>query len=396
MNAPDRLANLRVNPDWAKLPLFDRSKWQRVRFGDVVENLNETCDPSEAGIERYIGLEHLEPGSLHIRSWGNVANGTTFTRRARPGQVLFGKRRAYQRKVAVASFDAVVSGDIYVLAPKNNRLLGELLPFLCMSDRFFNHAVGTSAGSLSPRTNWSSLTNFEFDLPPLKRQQEFADVLTAYDDQIIAIENQAKALRGLANFIWANHLVQGDVRTVRIGEVANVSNGSTPSRKDDRYWAGGSIPWLPTGKVHDRYIQNAAEYITDIAIQEKRARIFPRGSVLVAMIGQGKTRGTAALMEIDASINQNFACITPHGVESHYLFFALEAAYEQLRRSSHGSNQEALNCGLVAKFSIPLPRPEVQRCIVGKIVELEGAQAQAEALMRSARKAISEFANYLA
>ncbi|MBA4416478.1 MAG: hypothetical protein C0392_01000 [Syntrophus sp. (in: bacteria)] len=91
------------NPDWAKLPLFDHSKWQGVKFGDVVANVNETeRDPNAVGIERFIGLEHLEPGSLHIRTWGNVADGTTFTRRCKPGQVLFGKRRAYQRKVAVA------------------------------------------------------------------------------------------------------------------------------------------------------------------------------------------------------------------------------------------------------------------------------------------------------
>ncbi len=151
------LQKLKVNPRWAKLPLFDRSKWQRVRFGDVVENLNETCNPVKEGIERFIGLEHLEPGSLHVKRWGDIADGTTFTRRVRSGQVLFGKRRAYQRKVAMAEFDAVVSGDIYILAPKNDRLLSDLLPFLCLSERFFQHAVGTSAGSLSPRTNWGSL-----------------------------------------------------------------------------------------------------------------------------------------------------------------------------------------------------------------------------------------------
>lgn len=159
------LDGLKPNPHWAGLPLFNHKNWSRVRFGDVVENVNETCQPETAGLERFIGLEHLEPGSLHIRVWGNVVDGTTFTRRCRPRQVLFGKRRAYQRKVAVAEFDAVVSGDIYVLAPKGDRLLPELLPFLCLSERFFQHAVGTSAGSLSPRTNWSSLASFEFDLP---------------------------------------------------------------------------------------------------------------------------------------------------------------------------------------------------------------------------------------
>jgi type I restriction-modification system DNA methylase subunit len=99
--------------------LFDRFNWQRVRFGDVVDNLNETeRDPRAAGIERYIGLEHMVPGSLHIRTWGDTANGTTFTRRCRLGHVLFGKRRAYQRKVALAEFDAVVSGDHRIYASR--------------------------------------------------------------------------------------------------------------------------------------------------------------------------------------------------------------------------------------------------------------------------------------
>lgn len=177
-----KLETLRVNPDWAKLPLFDRKGWKRVRFGDVVENINETCDPNEAGLERFIAMEHLEPGSLHIRTWGNVADGTTFTRRCQPGQVLFGKRRAYQRKVAVSEFDAVVSGDIYVFAAKSDRLLPELLPFICISERFFKFAVETSAGSLSPRTNWSHLADFQFDLPPLDQQLRIADILWATDD----------------------------------------------------------------------------------------------------------------------------------------------------------------------------------------------------------------------
>jgi type I restriction enzyme S subunit len=194
------LPKFRPNPHWAKLPLFDRKGWKMMRFGEVVENLNETCDPEEAGLERFIGLEHLEPGSLHIREWGNTADSTTFTRRCRSGQVLFGKRRAYQRKVTVAEFEAVVSGDIYVLAPKGARLLPDLLPFLCLSERFFQHAVGTSAGSLSPRTNWTSLAGFEFALPPLDQQRRIAEILWAVDeapcrwrDTSLAIESYIRA-----------------------------------------------------------------------------------------------------------------------------------------------------------------------------------------------------------
>lgn len=195
--------DLQPNPDWAKLPLFDRKDWIRVRFGDVVQNVNQTeRSPAEAGIERFIGLEHVEPRSLHVRAWGDVANGTTFTRLCRPGQVLFGKRRAYQRKVAVAEFDAVVSGDIYVFSPKDERLLPELLPFLCMSERFFQRAVGTSAGSLSPRTNWSSLASFEFDLPPLDRQRRIAEILWAVDEAMMQYHRASVYTeKGLTSFV---------------------------------------------------------------------------------------------------------------------------------------------------------------------------------------------------
>lgn len=153
--------------------------WRREKFGEVVRLNKETCkDPEAAGINRVIGLEHLEPGDLRVRSWGDVADGTTFSNRVRPGQVLFGKRRAYQRKVAVADFDAICSGDIYVFETADpTQLLQELLPYLCQTDSFFEYAVGTSAGSLSPRTNWKSLAAYEFVLPPLEEQRRMVKLL---------------------------------------------------------------------------------------------------------------------------------------------------------------------------------------------------------------------------
>lgn len=169
--------------------------WRRVKFGDVVRlSKARSQDPLADGIERYVGLEHLEPGDLRIRSWGSIADGVTFTSVFQPGQVLFGKRRAYQRKVAVADFTGVCSGDIYVLETKDAQvLLPELLPFICQTDAFFDHAVGTSAGSLSPRTNWTSLADFEFVLPPIDEQQSAIALLSAATDQCHAIEAAHRA-----------------------------------------------------------------------------------------------------------------------------------------------------------------------------------------------------------
>lgn len=183
--------------------------WKRVKFGEVVRLCRETCkDPAGEGIERYVGLEHIEPGDLRVRSWGDVADGTTFTNRVRPGQVLFGKRRAYQRKVAVADFDAVCSGDIYVFESANpTRLLPELLPFLCQTDAFFDHAVGTSAGSLSPRTNWTSLAEYELALPPLEEQRKLVHVLQALTEVEDCVRTSILASRFLRDSLVVQRFV---------------------------------------------------------------------------------------------------------------------------------------------------------------------------------------------
>ena len=132
----------------------------------MVRNVRDAeQDPLGAGIERYVGLEHIEPENLHIKSWGLVADGTTFTRKFNAGQVLFGRRRAYQRKVAVTEFDGVCSGDIMVFEAKSDQLLPDLLPFIVQSEGFFAEALRTSSGSLSPRTRWRDLEAYEFSLP---------------------------------------------------------------------------------------------------------------------------------------------------------------------------------------------------------------------------------------
>ena len=167
-----------------------------MSFGQVVRLVRETCkNPMKEGILRVVGLEHIEPGDLRVRSWGDVEQGTTFTNRIRPGQVLFGKRRAYLRKVALADFDAVCSGDIYAFESACPTILSpSFLPYVCLTEAFFEHAVIRSAGSLSPRTNWSSLAKYEFPLPPMDEQRRLARALQAsvhLGDSLLDLEQAA-------------------------------------------------------------------------------------------------------------------------------------------------------------------------------------------------------------
>ena len=158
----------------------------QVVFGSVVRLCTaRSKDPAADGLDRYIGLDHLDPSDLRIRRWGRVEDGTTFTNRFASGQVLFGKRRAYQRKVGVAEFEGVCSGDIYVFESKDPAVfLPGLLPFVCQTESFFEYAVGTSAGSLSPRTNWKHLVKYEFALPEPAEQARTLAALQAVESNL--------------------------------------------------------------------------------------------------------------------------------------------------------------------------------------------------------------------
>ena len=195
--------------------------WTRVVFGDVVRlGAARVSDPEAAGFARYVGLEHLDPGDLTIRRWGNVAAGTTFTSVFRPGHVLFGKRRAYQRKVAVPDFSGVCSGDIYVFESTNeHHLLPNFLPFICQTDGFFEHAIGTSAGSLSPRTNWKSLAVYEFALPPLAEQLGIAEVVTLAGALSEALRNLLDAAVTMHAGVLSSLESSSECKPVRLGSL---------------------------------------------------------------------------------------------------------------------------------------------------------------------------------
>jgi len=353
------LPTLQPNPDWVSLPIFDRTGWKRVRFGDVVENCAETCDPEEAGLERFVAMEHLEPGSLHMRSWVNVADGTTFTRRCRPGQVLFGKRRAYQRKVAVAEFEAVVSGDIYVLAPKDTqRLLPELLPFLCLSERFFQHAVGTSAGSLSPRTNWSSLASFEFDIPPLDQQRRIAEILWAVDECINCDSEVADGASLYALNLVSDFFPKDATSHVKLGDVGDWVGGGTPSMSNREFWKG-DIPWVSPKDLIADEISDSQDHINDVAIRESSTRLVPTGSILIAA-RTGILRHTlpVVIARRSVAINQDLKALIPNTrfvpefVASYLRYKAASIRRECVKQ---GTTVESIDMPVFKAYVIPLP-----------------------------------------
>lgn len=162
-----------------------------------------------------------------------------------------------------------------------------------------------------------------------------------------------------------NTTVPSDWRIVRLKNLGKVGSGTTPSTIIPEYWLNGTIPWLPTGKVNDKIIKDSQTFITEKALQDKGIKLLPMGSVVIAMIGQGKTRGKTALLEIEAWVNQNFAFIIPNqSVDSRYLYTILDYNYGRIRyEGNRGGNQGSLNAGMIKDFKIPLAPLSEQRAI---------------------------------
>lgn len=171
----------------------------------------------------------------------------------------------------------------------------------------------------------------------------------------------------------------------RINYVANVRNGSTPDRSNLEYW-NGTIPWLSSGKVNDFIIESADEFVTQSALDNSSLSRFPAGSVLVGLVGQGRTRGMCAMLTFQSCINQNVAGIIVKPIlDPTFLLYALVAAYQSLRDFGRGGQQDALNCEILGAFRIPLPPLKEQKEIVEHI---QGITSKIDALIAKSGQAI--------
>lgn len=161
----------------------------RVKLGDVAFERKETLK-NNTGYPT-VGLEHIIPEEIELTNWDEGAE-NTFTKVFHVGDVLFGRRRAYLKKAAVAPIDGICSGDITVISAIEDKICPRLLPFIIQNDKFFDFAVEKSAGSLSPRVKWQHAKEFEFELPEMEQQEKLAELLWAVNDTKTAYKKLQK------------------------------------------------------------------------------------------------------------------------------------------------------------------------------------------------------------
>jgi type I restriction enzyme S subunit len=330
-----------------------------IKFGDIV-NLNtaRVADPLSAGIERFVGLEHITPEDLHIHSWGLVAEGTTFTNFFKPGQVLFGKRRAYQRKVAVADFEGVCSGDIYVFESKDpNVLLPELLPFICQTEGFYNHAVGTSAGSLSPRTNWSQLAEYEFPLPPLAEQRRIAELLWAVEDTLESFNKLLTGSQLLRDSLREEVYYSTSIPKILLKSISSIRYGlGQPPLVTET-----GLPIIRATNISKGKIFNKDIIFTKIEhLPGNRAIFLKPGDII--LVRSGAYTGDSAIITkdwenaiagYDLVISPNHEQIDPHYLSEFFLH--TKTIHTILFPLSARSAQPHINAEQVGNILVPIP-----------------------------------------
>lgn len=249
---------------------------QTVKFGDICREVKLTTkDPIADGYERYIGLEHLDSGSLKIKRWGLIAeDNPSFTRVFKKGQILFGKRRPYLKKAAIAEFDGICSSDILVLEPSRGLKTPQILPFIVHSDEFWNWAVVTSSGSLSPRTKFKSLASYSISLSDDKKKLDaLSNVLWKAASIVFQKEEFINQSELLLQVLMIEKLYKDkSVKFKKIGELCEIIDPNPSHRYPESVKSG--IPLVSTENFEgdDGFLLNNCKYVSEEVYQEQNKR----------------------------------------------------------------------------------------------------------------------------
>ena len=323
---------------------LDKSAWNRVAFGDVITSITDRVDnPSEAGVERYVGLEHLDPGVMTVQRWDRPEKVEAQKLRFQPGDVIFGRRRAYQKKVARADFGGICSAHALVLRVKPDQVHPDFLPVFLSSDYFLDRAITISVGSLSPTVNWRDLNVQEFDLPPLDEQERIADLLWAVERHRLSVKqtrNCAHALLGQVTRQRMSTMPTG----IRLGDITTTRSGPSFAAHDvHKHKVPESVPVLgiPNTKPNGTIDLNGVGYVSGLAASV--GKIDESSLVLIRTNGNKQRIGNVYLLPAQAVGHAvsafQFLMQSNSPADREYLFWVLSepSMQEQMSEAASGT-----------------------------------------------------------
>lgn len=377
---------------------LDKSAWKRVAFGDVIDNVSKRVDnPSEAGVDRYVGLEHLDPGVMTVQRWDTPDKVEAQKLRFQPGEVIFGRRRAYQKKVARADFEGICSAHALVLRARAGRMCQDFLPVFLSSDYFLDRAISISVGSLSPTVNWRDLKAQEFDLPDVDEQQRIADLIWAFERHRLAKSALATSLRETQAQLSSQRLANLP-KKARLGDLATTRSG--PS------FAASSVHSKPvTGSVPVIGIPNTKPDgsidLTDVGhvvgLPQSVGKINDSSLVLIRTNGNRQRIGNVYVPPIEAHGHAvsafQFLMQVNNAADRDYIFWVMAESGMQERMSQESSGTVGLGNLAVTWLNdqkIPWSEdPDERQAVVDElnhlaaVIDLNASELAALASLRS-------------
>ena len=279
-------------------------------------------------------------------------------------------------EVAILDIDAATNQAIAGLHLKSEKVLKEYLYFFLLSIK--NRVKNDSRGVAQNNINLTYLKNIEVPIVENSIQQEICNNLTKIN-QIITLRNQQ--LIELSNLVKSRfNEMFGDFYTTlfpkyKIGEKFELSSGSTPSRDNKLYWDSGTINWVKTTEVINKEITETEEKITKFALESTSLKLFPVNTILIAMYGQGQTRGRSAILKVESTSNQACGAIFPNKIDNPvFIWHQLMLRYSELRELGRGGNQPNLNGQLIKNFELILPPLSLQNEFADFVAQVDKSQ----------------------
>lgn len=333
-----------------------------VKFGDICREVKlSTKNPIADGYERYIGLEHLDSGSLKIKRWGFISeDNPSFTRVFKKGHILFGKRRTYLKKAAIAEFDGVCSGDIIVMEPTKDNKNPHYLPFLVQSDSFWDWAIKTSSGSLSPRTKFKLLADFEIERYVSNRIKSLSiigsSILEVDECSALLIEST----RNLVDSIINKELTKDDVVFVPLSSLVDLQVGYAFKSKDFKSEGIALMRGANVG-VSSPDWDNGKMFLSEIHAKDYTEYLLDEGDIIIAMdrpfTGAGFKVSKVTKSDLPALLVQRVGRFHSfNGISRDYLWILLNSNFvkDYLQSQQKGMDIPHLSRAEILSCQVPL------------------------------------------
>ena len=349
----------------------------RVRFGDVVIDVKNNIDRKNNPYEFYVAGDHMDSEDLTIHRKGCFATddvGPAFVREFKKGQVLYGSRRTYLKKVAVADFDGVTANTTFVLETKdNNILLQSLLPFIMLSNDFTNWSISKSKGSTNPYVLFSDLAEYEFVLPDIEEQRKLSDVLW----MIKRTKDAYKALIEKSDEFVKSQFVEmfGDpienpkgLPLIKLSVLADlITKGASPNWQGYGYTEDKTQTLFVTSEnVREGALDLAApKYLEDGFNEKQKRSMLKKGDFLINIVGASIGRAARFDLDVKANINQAVALVRmgKEKVVSNYMLYYLNSPkalemYEAMKSAVARANLSLQNIGDLEILVPPIDQQE--------------------------------------